>query len=84
MEIIALRDRPDLAPNVCALYVEPAYRCQGLAGQLLAFIRADMAAFGVAPLYLVTDHTSFYERYGWQFVCMAGTEEGPIRLYMHP
>lgn len=77
-------DRPDLAPNVCALYVEPAYRCQGLAGQLLAFIRADMAAFGVAPLYLVTDHTSFYERYGWQFVCMAGTEEGPIRLYMHP
>ena len=56
----------------------------GLAGQLLAFIRADMAAFGVAPLYLITDHTSFYERYGWQFVCMAGTEEGPIRLYMHP
>ncbi len=56
----------------------------GLAGQLLAFIRADMAAFDVAPLYLVTDHTSFYERYGWQFVCMAGTEEGPIRLYMHP
>lgn len=56
----------------------------GRAGQLLAFIRADMAAFGVAPLYLVTDHTSFYERYGWQFVCMAGTEEGPTRLYMHP
>lgn len=43
-----------------------------------------MAAFGVAPLYLITDHTSFYERHGWQFVCMAGTEEGPIRLYMHP
>lgn len=77
-------DRPDLAPNVCALYVEPPCRGQGLAGRMLETVRADMAAAGIAPLYLVTDHTNFYERYGWQFVCMVGTEEGLTRLYSHP
>ncbi len=25
-------DRPDLTPNVCAVYVEKAWRCQGIAG----------------------------------------------------
>lgn len=28
-------NRKDLAPNVCALYTEQEYRCQGIAGQLL-------------------------------------------------
>ena len=27
-------DRPDLTPNICALYVEQDYRCHGLAGRL--------------------------------------------------
>jgi len=25
-------DRKDLSPNVCAVYVEEAYRCRGIAG----------------------------------------------------
>ena len=28
---------------------------------------SDMKAKGISPLYLVTDHTGFYERYGWEF-----------------
>ena len=28
-------DRKDLAPNVCAVYVEEPYRCRGIAGALL-------------------------------------------------
>lgn len=34
---------------------------------------------------LVTDHTSFYERYGWRFYCMVQCdgEEEPSRLYIH-
>ncbi|MFZ2415186.1 hypothetical protein [Gemmiger sp.] len=38
-----------------------------------------------AHFNLVTDHTSFYERYGWQFYCMVqgDGEEGPSRLYIH-
>ena len=38
-----------------------------------------------AHFNLVTDHTSFYERYGWQFYCMVqgDGEEEPSRLYIH-
>lgn len=78
-------DRKDLAPNVCAVYVEEAYRCKGIAGELLNFVCEDMRKMGIAPLYLVTDHTGFYERYGWKFLCMAqgDGEEEMTRMYIH-
>ena len=78
-------DRKDLAPNVCAVYVEPEYRCQGLAGRLLQRVCDDMAGRGIDTLYLLTDHTGFYERYGWKFLCMAqgDGEEQPSRVYVH-
>ena len=41
-----VHDRKDLAPNVCAVYVEEDCRCQGLAGSLLRFACRDMAAGG--------------------------------------
>ena len=77
-------DRKDLAPNVCAVFVEPDYRCQGIAGALLNFVYEDMKARGVSPIYLLTDHDSFYERYGWEFFCMAkgDSEEMPSRIYI--
>lgn len=78
-------DRKDLAPNVCAVYVEEASRCQGIAGALLDFVCEDMAELGIRTLYLLTDHDSFYERYGWRFLCMAQGEgeEEPSRMYVH-
>lgn len=76
-------DRPDLTPNVCAVYVDESYRCRGIAGALLHFVCQDMAQAGVRTLYLVTDHTSFYERYGWEFFCTVHDKEGPARLYRH-
>ena len=78
-------DRKDLAPNVCAVYVEEAYRCQGIAGELLRHVSADMAVLGIDTLYLVTDHTSFYERYGWEFLCMVQGDGEPdmARMYVH-
>lgn len=78
-------NRKDLSPNVCAVYVEPAYRNQGLAGELLRFACQDMKARGIITLYLLTDHTGFYERYGWQFLCMVqGDDEAqPSRMYTH-
>ncbi|MBQ3077025.1 MAG: GNAT family N-acetyltransferase [Clostridia bacterium] len=76
-------DRPDLAPNVCAVYVEPDRRGQGLAGRLLRTVCRDMAAQGVDTLYLVTDHEGFYERYGWEFFTTVTTADGPSRLYRH-
>ncbi len=78
-------DRPDLTPNVCAVYVEEDYRKQGIAGKLLNFVVDDMRKKGISPLYLVTDHTSFYERYGWEFLCMVqgDGEEEKTRMYIH-
>lgn len=78
-------DRKDLSPNVCAVYVEPPYRCRGIAGSLLACVCDDLHTFGIDTLYLLTDHTGFYERYGWRFFCMAqgDGEEQPSRLYIH-
>ncbi len=77
-------NRPDLAPNVCAVYVEESHRRRGVAGALLNCVCADMAALGVDTLYLLTDHTAFYERYGWQFLCMAQGEGDaePSRMYV--
>lgn len=77
-------NRKDLTPNVCAVYVEPDRRCRGIAGALLARVCADMAARGVGTLYLLTDHTGFYERYGWEYYCMAQGEgdEQPSRMYI--
>lgn len=77
-------DRKDLTPNVCALYVEEAHRGRGLAGALLERVCGDLRDAGIGPVYLVTDHTSFYERYGWEFLCMARGEDGePLRMYVH-
>lgn len=78
-------NRKDLTPNVCAVYVEEQYRCRGIAGALLNHVCEDMAALGVGTLYLLTDHTSFYERYGWEFFCMAqGDGEDELsRMYVH-
>jgi GNAT superfamily N-acetyltransferase len=77
-------DRKDLTPNVCAVYTEEAYRCQGVAGQLLNMAVEDLRAKGISPAYLVTDHTGFYERYGWEFLCMVqgDGEDHLSRMYI--
>ena len=64
-------DRKDLTPNLCALFVD--------------FIRQDLGAMGIPRLYLVTDHTAFYERYGWTFLTMVtGDDHLPERMYTAP
>jgi N-acetylglutamate synthase and related acetyltransferases len=78
-------DRRDLRPNVCAVYTREAFRGRGVAGRLLDLAVEDMRSNGVSPLYLVTDHTGFYERYGWEYLCEA-TSEGEThasRVYIH-
>ena len=79
------QDRKDLTPNVCAVYVEKEYRCQGIAGEMLQYVCDDMKEKGVDTLYLVTDHDSFYERYGWEFLCMVQGDGEPkmTRMYRY-
>ena len=78
-------DRPDLSPNVCAVYTEPDARGRGIAGALLNFTCEDMKDKGIEALYLVTDHDGFYERYGWELFCMVHSdgEDEPSRMYIH-
>ena len=78
-------DRKDLFPNVCAVFTEPEYRCKGIAGHLLDMVVDDLRSKGISPVYLVTDHTGFYERYGWEFLCMVQGEGEPdmTRMYIH-
>ena len=79
-------ERKDLRPNVCAVYVEKPHRCKGIAGKLLNYVCEDMKSFGIDTLYLMTDHTSFYERYGWEYLCMTkeeGKEDEYARVYIH-
>lgn len=77
-------NRKDLTPNVCAVFVEDDYRCQGIAGKMLNYVCDDMKKNNIDTLYLVTDHTSFYERYGWEFLCMvqAEGEKNLTRMYI--
>ena len=80
-----LHNRPDLTPNVCAVYTEESHRCQGIAGNLLNMAVEDLRSKGISPVYLVTDHTGFYEKYGWEFLCMAQGDGEPdmTRMYIH-
>ncbi len=78
-------DRKDLYPNICAVYTEEPYRGQGIAGTLLNLAVEDLRHRGISPVYLVTDLTGFYERYGWEFLGMVREEgePGQIRMYVH-
>ena len=78
-------DRKDLTPNVCAVYVEEEFRCRGIARKMLETVCRDMKEKGIDTLYLITDHDSFYERYGWELYCMVqgDGEEEMTRMYVH-
>ena len=78
-------NRKDLSPNICAVYTEEAYRNQGIAGNLLNMTVNDLSQKGITPVYLVTDHVGFYERYGWEFLCMVQGDGEPemSRMYIH-
>lgn len=78
-------DRKDLTPNICAVFTEEAHRCQGIAGRLLNMAVEDLKVKGISPVYLLTDHTGFYERYGWEFLCMVqgDGEQELSRMYIH-
>ena len=78
-------DRKDLSPNICAVFTETEYRHKGIAGHLLDMVVEDLRTKGISPVYLVTDHTGFYERYGWEFLCMVQGDGEPdmTRMYIH-
>ena len=75
--------RPDLTPNVCAVYVEPAFRGKGLVRRMMENLCRDMAQMGQTDLFLLTDHTRFYEKLGWQFQEMVRENGGDFARCYH-
>lgn len=76
-------ERKDLTPNLCALFVEENYRNQNIAKHILDFVREDLSNQGIQTLYLITDHTEFYEKCGWRFLTLVEDEEGEmVRMYV--
>lgn len=77
--------RPDLTPNICAVYTEESHRCQGIAGKLLNMAVEDLRSKDFLPAYLITNHIGFYERYGWAYLCMVQCDGEPdtARMYIH-
>lgn len=78
-------NRKDLSPNICAVYTEEKHRLKKIAGCLLDMVVNDLKIKGITPVYLLTDHIGFYERYGWEFFCMVqGDGESKMsRMYIH-
>lgn len=78
-------NRKDLFPNICAVYTEKEYRGKKIAGKLLDKAVNDLKSKGITPVYLLTDHTGFYEKYGWEFYCMVqgDGETNMSRMYIH-
>ena len=76
-------ERKDLTPNLCALFVEENYRNQNIAKHILDFVREDLSNQGIQTLYLITDHTEFYEKCGGRFLMLVKDEEGEmVRMYL--
>lgn len=75
--------RPDLTPNICAVYVEEKYRQQGIALRLLNHACAELAKKGITDVYLITSHTAFYERCGWDFYGMIEENDGNMTRCYH-
>lgn len=74
--------RPDLTPNICAVYVEEAYRMRGLSRKLLDHACRELHKKGIADAYLITTHTRYYEHCGWTFYTMVEEDEGDmVRMY---
>ena len=75
-------DRVDLFPYLCALFVEKQYRGNALGAKLLQHARMDGAKLGFDKLYLCTDHTSYYEKYGWHYIATGNHPWGSTsRIY---
>ena len=68
--------RKDLRPNICAVYTEENYRNKGIMKMLLNFICDDIKKLGEKEVYLLTDHTEFYEKCGFDYFTQVEEDGG--------
>jgi len=78
-------DRTDLFPYLCALFVEERARGNAIGAELLQYARRDAGRLGFERLYLCTDHTGYYEKYGWTYLAVGRHPWGETsRIYTAP
>jgi N-acetylglutamate synthase-like GNAT family acetyltransferase len=70
-----LKTRADLAPWLAGLYVNPNYRCRGIADKLINSVLKICKKMNYDTVFLRTEHTSdYYKKRGWTFVEYATDE----------
>lgn len=79
-----LTSRQDLYPWLATLLVRDKYRNMGI-GKMLQEKCIEVARnLGYTNLYLITDHDSYYEKNGWEFLEYAPLNDGKItRIYQY-
>jgi len=60
--------RPDIYPWLANVYLDPRRRGLGYGRFLLSTVQRSAASIGLSELYLFTEHTGLYEKFGWTFV----------------
>ena len=60
----------DLMPWLCALYIEEKHRGKAYGSLLIDRIKQDSAKAGFKKLYLAADHVGYYEKYGFEYLCI--------------
>ena len=49
---------------------------------MLDFVCSDMKSLGIKTVYLITDHTDFYEKCGFEYFCEVQEDDGEFsRMY---
>lgn len=73
----------ELTPWIGFVYTRPEYRGRRLMGELLRYAEELARAEGKERVYISTNHTGLYEKYGYAFYAMMKDVEGEdSRVYM--